>query len=143
MSTTNYSNAFISVAEDCPAQTGTVPPGGERPTVARLTWEIITSAAAYSLTSDDVLFAVHAARCDIPDELRAQAREEFFARPQACLRSSPLTKTYGWGVHFDAAGRVALYGRQTERYLELSAPGAAAPDGTPLDQRKAMRNRRG
>lgn len=42
-----------------------------------------------------------------PDQ-RAQLHAEFVGRPQECLRASPLPKTYGWGMHFDSDGRVAL-----------------------------------
>jgi hypothetical protein len=141
MGTTNYHGTFIAVAEDCRATAGTVPPAGAKPTVASLTYDLI-SAAPYALTSDDVLFTVHAIRHGIAEDERAAAREVFFARPQPCLRSSPLSKTYGWGIHSDAQGRVALVGRETERYRELTGPGATTPEGNPLSQTRAMRSSR-
>ncbi|WP_127129639.1 DUF6157 family protein [Georgenia sp. SYP-B2076] len=141
MGTTNYCDTFIAVAEDCRATAGTVPPAGARPTVAALTYELI-SAAPYALTSDDVLFTVHAIRHGIPEAERARAREEFFARPQPCLRSSPLGKSYGWGVHSDGDGRVALVGRETERYRVLTDPAATTPEGRPIAQTRAMRSSR-
>lgn len=110
MGTTNYVETFIAVAEDSRTATATVPPAGERPTVARLTWEVLAAVPPYTLTSDDVLFAVHAARKALAESDLAAAREEFFSRPQPCLRASPLTKSYGWGIHSDADGRVALCG---------------------------------
>jgi len=39
--------------------------------------------------------------------------------PHACLRASPLVKTYGWGIHHDSEGKVALVGRQTDEYKKL------------------------
>lgn len=142
MGTTNYHDTFISVAEDCRATIGTVPPEGARPSVARLTWEILTEVPPYSLTSDDVLFAVHAERQQIPEAEQPAAREAFLARPQACLRASPLTKTYGWGLHFDAEGRIGLYGVESDEYRDLVRPEATTVDGQPLTQRRAMRSRR-
>ena len=54
----------------------------------------------------------------------------------ACMRSSPLPKTYGWGLHFDAAGRVALVSLESPDYERLSRdPG--------LTQTRALRSRRG
>ena len=41
------------------------------------------------------------------------------------MRASPLTKRYGWGVHHDAAGRMALYGVGTAEYRRF-AEGAVA-----------------
>ena len=104
--TTNYVETFIRVAEDCPATIGTMPPSGAWPTVARLQYDLLAEHP-YELTSDDVLFRVHATRAGIPEEEQAQARAEFFSKSQACLRSSPLGKRYGWGLHHDADGRRA------------------------------------
>lgn len=139
MGSTNYRKTFIAVAEDSTATAGTVP--GTPGSVAALTYELI-SAAPYTLTSDDVLFAVHATRRGIAEEDRARAREEFFAKPQACLRASPLGKTFGWGIHHDAEGRVALYGVETERYAELSAADATGADGGSVTLKRAMRRSR-
>lgn len=47
--------------------------------------------------------------------------ERFFAKPQACLRSSPLVKRYGWDLHHDEQQRIALVGVGTDAYLELMA----------------------
>jgi hypothetical protein len=135
MASTNYYNTFIRVADDCAAGAGQAPPTREgEPTVARLQYELL-SGHDYVLTSDDVLFAVHAAKHDVPPEERARARAAFFARSQACLRSSPLAKRYGWGIHFDWEGRIALYGRERADYERL------ASDWT-VRQLKAMRSRR-
>ena len=43
-------------------------------------------------------------------------RREYFAQPRACLRASPLPKTLGWGLHYDAEGRITLYGVDSEDY---------------------------
>lgn len=135
MGTTNYAETFIQVAEDCPATGGEVPPPGTKgPTVASLQYELI-SAHPYELTSDAVLFEVHARRNNIPEAERESARAEFFARPQACLRSSPLGKRYGWGIHHDEEERVALVPLSSERYEELTADSS-------LKQLRAMRSRR-
>jgi len=135
MGTTNYTSAFIQVAEDCPVEVAHVPPAGTSgPTVAALQYELIASRP-YELTSDDVLFEVHAIRHGIPVEERETARAAFFAKPQACLRSSPLGKRYGWGVHHDADGRVALVALGSQRYDELAADDS-------VRQHRAMRSRR-
>lgn len=135
MGTTNYTNTFIQVADDCPAPSAQEPPeGAKAPTIAELQYRLIAENP-YALTSDDVLFTVQAIRRDIPDEERDQAREDFFAKDQACLRSSPLGKRYGWGVHHDAEGRVALVPLESEAYAELTVdPG--------VKQVKAMRSKR-
>ena len=65
-------------------------------------------------------------------------RAAFFAKPHPCLRASPLPKRYGWGVHYDAHGRIALYAMESEDYRRLSRGGAGDPALV-----RAMRNRRG
>jgi hypothetical protein len=134
MHSTNYTNTFIEVAEDCKAATGTIPPEKTEPTIARMQFELIQTNP-YRYTSDDVLFAVYAARNSIaPEELEAR-RAEFFAKGQACLRASPLAKSYGWGIHHDREGKVALYAQGSEEYDQLRADGS-------LTQLKAMRSSR-
>lgn len=134
MHSTNYADTFIAVAEDCKAAAATVPPEKQGPTAARMQFELIYNNP-YRFTSDDVLFAIYAARNRLaPEELEAR-RAEFFSRGQACLRASPLAKSYGWGIHHDGEGRVALYARGSEEYDQLRADDS-------LKQLKAMRSSR-
>jgi hypothetical protein len=118
--TTNYAATFIEVAEDCPVAAAEEPPPG-RPTVARLQYELL-AAAPYRWTSDDLLVEVAARRTG--DDDRDRVRRELFSRPQACLRSSPLAKRYGWGLHSDAEGRVALVPLGSPEYAALAGDGA-------------------
>ena len=126
--TTNYTDTFIAVAPDTRAVTSSVPPVKDTPTVARIQYEMLVDAP-YVHTSDDV---VHASQ----GERRGISREDFFAKGQPCLRTSPLVKTYGWGLHHDAEGRVALYPVESSEYREL----AARDD---LKQLQGMRSSRG
>lgn len=121
MHTTNYTETFIEVAEDCPATTGEVPaPRGGRPTVAGLQYALLMTRP-YELSSDDLLFEVHAQRHQVSDHERAGAREAFFAKTQACLRASPLAKRHGWGIHHDADSKVAIVAVDSEEYERLAA----------------------
>ncbi len=136
---TNYFNTFIRVAEDCPARTGEEPPvRAGNPTVARLQFEMIAHAP-YKYTSDDVVFATSAPGRQLGaraiKQVRSLARNDFFSKGQACLRGSGLGKRYGWGIHADAEGRIALYAVGSERYQAL----ARDPK---LSQTRAMRTRR-
>lgn len=131
--TTNYTNTFIEVSEDCRAEHGEEPPIAEQLSIAALHYRLL-SEAPYSRTSDDVLFETHALRKGI-DPTDAAARAEFFSRGQPCLRASPVSKRYGWGTHHDAEGRVALIPRDSEEYARLAADPALA-------HTKAMRSSR-
>jgi hypothetical protein len=139
MHTTNVYNTFIRVADDCPARTGErPPPRGGNPTVASLQYQMIAEAP-YKHTSDDVVFATSARgrELDAKATRRARdlAREEFFSRGQACMRASSLGKRFGWGVHADAEGRIALYAVDSKRYQALESD-------PHLAQTRAMRSKR-
>ncbi len=140
MGTTNYVNTFITMADDCPVAEGRLPPESASPSVAALTYRMI-SEHPYRYTSDDVIFTVYADRKGIPDPQRAKAREEFFSKGQACLRASPLGKKYGWGIHSDGEGRVALYAVNSAEYRKL-ASGKAPGAGESVAAKKAMRSSR-
>lgn len=115
MHTTNYFNTFIEVAEDCPVAAAEVPPQkGEAKTVTNLHFEMIAENP-YKFTSDEVIFAAFAAKNGLTSNLQ-QERDLFFSKGQACLRASPLGKRYGWGVHHDAEGKVAVYPLGSEEY---------------------------
>lgn len=134
MSSTNYFNTLIEVAEDCPATHGEIPPVKGSKSVANLQYEMLHSHP-YEYSSDDVLFAVFAQRNQIPEEELAGQRELFFAKGQACFRASPLPKRYGWGVHSNDDGKIALFGMETEAYQDMVANRAIA-------KKKAMRSSR-
>lgn len=117
MHTTNYNDTLIAVSPDSTAEAARVPE--KIGTVAEMQWAMI-DAAPYAHTSDDVIFTVHARRSGIADADRAAARAAFFSKGHACLRSSPLVKSHGWGVHHDERGRVALVAIESARYAELA-----------------------
>jgi hypothetical protein len=133
--TTNYINTFIAIADDSPAVHGEVPPvKGDTRTVANIQYEMI-SKHPYKYTSDDVLFQVYAERNDLTKSEFKKAREQFFSKGQPCLRASPLTKRYGWGVHSNEEGKIALVGCETKEYKKFLA------DKT-LEIVKAMKSKR-
>ncbi len=59
-------------------------------------------------------------RDDLSNEDIEGLRREYFAGPRACLRASPLPKTFGWGLHYDAEGRITLHAVDSEDYARLS-----------------------
>ncbi|TNE92598.1 MAG: hypothetical protein EP330_01245 [Deltaproteobacteria bacterium] len=136
--TTNYTDAFILVAADCPAERGTQPPPRKNTTLAERAYAMLEQP--YAHTSDEVLFTVFADARELMGEEREEAREAWFSRGQACLRASALTKRYGWGVHFDREGRAALVGVETEAY-GVYASGVDL-EGRPIEVVRAMRNKR-
>jgi hypothetical protein len=73
------------------------------------------------MTSDDLLFDVHAERTGIGEGEREAARAGYFSKGQACLRASPLVKTMGWALHHDEHGRVGLVNPASAEFEALMA----------------------
>ena len=134
MKTTNYINTFIEVAEDCPVKSAEIPPVKAEKTAANIQFEMIAHNP-YKFTSDDVLFQVYATKNNLAGSKLKEAREEFFSKGQACFRSSPLTKRYGWGVHNDKKGKIAIYPVESPEYKKY------AKDNT-LEHTRGMRSKR-
>lgn len=137
----NYFRTLILVADDCPVQAGTVPSErGGKPTVASLQYALLADKP-HVLTQEDILFQTWLQRQAPAREYSAaelqRLRREFFAKPQACLRASPLPKRYGWGVLFDQDGKAALCPMESVKYKRLAAGGEAG-----LTLVKAMRTQR-
>ena len=117
--TTNYTDTFIEIAEDSSVKEGKIPvQKGEKKSIAQLQYELI-AGHPYKFTSDDVLFQVFAERNGIGRSGYEAARDIFFSKGQPCLRTSPLTKTHGFGIHADHNGKVALYGVESQDYKDF------------------------
>lgn len=97
------------------------------------------AGAPYRFTEREVQFAVDLARLgrsanEVAAE-RASLVREFFSKSRACFRASPLPKKFGWGMHYDAEGRIALCAVESDEYRRLS-------DDPSVKQLAAMRTSR-
>lgn len=118
--TTNYANTFIEIADDCPATSGKIPPTkGDAKTVANIQFGML-GKHPYKFTSDDIIFQVFADRNDLTKSEYKEAREQLFSKGQPCFRASPLTKRYGWGVHYNKEGKMAIYSAESAEYAKFS-----------------------
>ncbi|MEQ1697053.1 MAG: DUF6157 family protein [Hyphomicrobiaceae bacterium] len=137
----SYTNTFIEAADDCPEAEGLIPPvRGDKPSVAVLEYELL-SKHPYKYTRDELLFVVHVTRLGMtPADLKQHGKQihaELFAKPHPCMRASPLPKRYGWGIHHDEQGRIAIVSRGSPQYKALMAG-----DSKVATILKAMRNAR-
>ena len=133
--TTNYFNTFIEVADDCKALESEIPPmRGETLSVANIQFDMI-SKNPYRYTSDDVIFNCYAVKNELTSKELKKERTIFYSKGQACLRCSPLPKRYGWGIHYNKEGKVALVVMGSQEYEKL----ATDPK---MNHVKAMRPRR-
>jgi hypothetical protein len=131
----NYYNVFIEVADDCPVTSAEVPQAtGERKTKAVLEYELI-ARHPYRYTSEDILFETYARHKQIPKDRWPAERAKFLAQDQPCMRASTLGKRYGWGLHHDEHGRVALVALGSADYQRFA-------NDASLKHVKAMRSKR-
>ncbi len=133
--TTNYYNTFIEIAEDSLHDSGEIPvEKSEKKSVAQLQFDMVYNNP-YKYTSDEVLFGVFAIRKQIDRNEIEEQRESYFSKGQPCFRASPLTKQYGWGLHANAEGKIAIYGAETEDYQRFL-------EDNSIKKVKAMRSKR-
>ncbi len=131
----NYVDTFIIVADDCPAEEGVKPVVKEckaKP-IHAIQYDLITDSP-YKLTQEDILFKVYAQRNSI-SENDAKARDEYLQKDLPCLRTSALTKKYGWGIHFNNEGKANLFSKNSSEYELFSK-------NKDIKLIKALRNKR-
>jgi hypothetical protein len=117
-------DTFVLVAPDCPVTAAVVPAAKRAATSVAVVQHELLTARPYKLTLEDLIFEVHVRQAGVSraeaKSRAAEIRAELFARPQACMRTSPLPKRYGWGVHYDERGRLALYAMESEEYRRFA-----------------------
>jgi hypothetical protein len=115
----NYYDTLIEVAEDCPATEARVPQmrGGKK-TKALVEYELLATHP-YTYTEKDIAFEVYATVHSIPSAIRPAERESFLSKGHPHLRVSPLAKRYGWGIHNNAEGKIALIAVESHEYAQL------------------------
>lgn len=137
----SYINTFIKVSPDCPVTSSVVPQykTSNKP-IHVIQYELLTGQP-YQYTHEQLLFEVHIRHKNIPAEELALHRQQIwdalFSKSHACLRASALPKRYGWGVHYDAEGKIAIYGMETPEYERF------VQSGQEITLLNGMRSRRG
>ncbi len=116
----NPVNQFIEIAPDCPTDMSVIPQDkGDKRSIAAIEYELLIGNP-YGYTLEELKFATHVRHKRIaPAEIevhRKQLWDEYFAKPCACMRASPLTKRYGWGAHYDENGKIAIYAVESKEY---------------------------
>lgn len=120
MDTTRH--CFITPAPDCPLDRSKAPPLKARRSRARIEYDLLADAP-YRFTHLTLSHRVHE---DMARDAGKVALDfaTFHAKGQPCLRASALTKRYGWAVHYDSEGRIALVARDSPAWQEFVADDA-------------------
>ena len=116
----NYYDTLIEIADDCLATTGQVPQArGGKKTKAMIEYELLVEHP-YTYTEEDIAFEVYAVVHDIPKRSWAKEREKFLSKGHPHLRVSALAKRYGWGLHNNAEGKIAVVAVESPEYKRLA-----------------------
>lgn len=100
---------LIQVSEDTEAVRGEEPPeDGTHKTVVRIQYEVLAENP-YEFTEQGFYHEVHVVRRRRTD-LKIGAYS---------IKRMPLLKKYGWGIHRDIEGKLALVACESDRYREL------------------------
>ena len=112
-------NTFIRLADDSDAVMGIVPKVKEgKPSIARMHYDLL-SEHPYEYDLDSFNFEIFCQRNHIPEAERDSYRAEFFAKGHPCMRASPLTRTHGFGAHYNGSGKIAIYPVDSKAYQKL------------------------
>lgn len=113
----SYTNAFITLAPDCPITAGQV--RRQAMSIAGLEHASLLGFP-YRYTAPDLIFEVQRRHKSVRDVELPAFRAWLLAKPQPCMRLSMLPKRWGWGIHFDELGRMAIYGAETSDYRHFA-----------------------
>jgi hypothetical protein len=112
-------NTFIRVADDSTATMGLIPLKKEgKVSVARMHYELL-SEHPYEYDIDSFNFEIFCQRNEITESEREGHRTAFFSKGHPCMRASPLTKTHGFGAHYNGSGKIAIYPVDSIAYQKM------------------------
>jgi hypothetical protein len=115
----NYYDTLIDVADDCPASEAQVPQArGAKKTKPVVEYEMLAKHP-YKYTEEDIASETYAVLHDIPRAIWPKERQKFLSKGHPHLRVSALPKRYGWGIHNNAKGKIALIAVESPEYKQL------------------------
>jgi hypothetical protein len=115
----NYYDTLIEVADDCPVTEAQEPrTRGAKKTKALVEFQLLVNRP-YKYTEEDIAFETYAVLHDVPKATWPAEREKFLSKGHPHLRVSALLKRYGWGVHNNRQGKIALIAVESPLYKQL------------------------
>ena len=115
----NYYDTLIEVADDCPVTEAQEPrTRAAKKTKALVEYELLVNRP-YEYTEEDIAFETYAVLHEIPKTIWPREREQFLSKGHPHLRVSALPKRYGWGIHNDSEGKIALIAVESPLYKQL------------------------
>lgn len=101
-------NAFITISEDSDVDRSIIP--GPKRTIAKIKYEILIENP-YKFTERQLFYEVH-----VVHRKRNDLKIDSYQ-----IKRSPLVQKFGWGIHADNEGRLALVAKESSIYSKLIA----------------------
>jgi hypothetical protein len=115
----NCYDTLIEVADDRPVTEAQVPQArGAKKTKALVEYELLVKRP-YTYTEEDIAFETYAVLHDIPKAIWPREHKTLLSKGNPHLRVSALAKRYGWGIHNNAEGKIALIAVESPLYEQL------------------------
>lgn len=99
---------LIEVAEDYLEKYAQEPPNGNTKTIPRIEYELLI-ASPYNFTERELFYEVHVVHRNRP-HLKIDTYN---------IKRSLLVQSFGWGLHRNSEGKLALVALESDRYKEL------------------------
>lgn len=117
-----YTNTLITIAKDSPVEVSETPTSTRENTPMHIVVYELLLGNPYGHNHEQLVFESHIIHKKLGDLSREEKEvlwEKLMKRTHACLRTSPLTKKYGYGAHYDAVGNIALYPAESMVYKKF------------------------
>ena len=116
----SYTNTFIQISPDSTVTESTIPTSNRSKKPAHIIQYELLSEKPYRFDQKELIFEVFVRHKSIPQAELKQNRNRIWtdlhSKEHPCLRASTLMKKFGWGAHYDAEGKIALYGVDSAEY---------------------------
>ena len=109
-------NTFVLIAPDSSAEKAVVPDGkADKLPIHVIQYQLLTHNP-YVYTHETLIYETHIRHKQINNPDKRAIWDNLFQKGQACMRASALPKKYGWGVHYNEEGKIALYAVESAEY---------------------------
>jgi hypothetical protein len=119
----SYTHTFIPVSADCPVQKSEIPVPRRDTVPAHVIQYQLLTEHPYRFGHEELVYAVYVRQKEISEAVLATdadaIRAELFSKGHPCMRASSLTKRYGFGAHYNEAGKIALYPVESPEYQQF------------------------
>ncbi len=119
----SYTNTFIEISPDSSADKASVPTSTRKKKPAHIIQYELLTENPYTFNHEELVFEVYVRHKEIPSAELKQNRDklwhELHSKGHPCMRASTLAKKFGWGAHYNATGKISIFGVDSPEYASF------------------------